>query len=33
MEKNRNAEKILMGKPDGKTPLGRPICRCGIILK
>jgi hypothetical protein len=24
MEERRNAESILVGKPGGKTPLGRP---------
>jgi hypothetical protein len=28
-----NAYKILVGKPDGKRPLGRPRRRWGIILK
>jgi hypothetical protein len=27
MEDKRNAYKILMGKPEGKRPLGRPRCR------
>ena len=27
MEEGRNAFKILIGKPTGKTPLGRPRCR------
>jgi hypothetical protein len=26
MGKNMNAYRILMGKPDGKRPLGRPRC-------
>jgi hypothetical protein len=25
--------QILVAKPDGKRPLGRPRCRWGIILK
>jgi hypothetical protein len=31
--KMRNAYKILVGKPEGKRPLGRPRHRWGIILK
>ena len=27
MEESRSAFKILTGKPTGKRPLGRPICR------
>jgi hypothetical protein len=27
MEEKRNAYRILMGKPEGKRPLGRPRCR------
>jgi hypothetical protein len=27
MGKMRNAYKILVGKPEGKIPLGRPRCR------
>jgi hypothetical protein len=27
MRKKRNAYRILVGKPDGKGPLGRPRCR------
>jgi hypothetical protein len=23
-----NAYKVLIGKPEGKRPLGRPTCRC-----
>jgi hypothetical protein len=30
---NKNAHKILVGKPEGKRPLGRPRRRWGIILK
>jgi hypothetical protein len=29
----RNAYRILVGKPEGNTPLGRPRCRWCIILK
>jgi hypothetical protein len=24
----RNACRLLMGKPEGKRPLGKPRCRC-----
>jgi hypothetical protein len=27
MEEKRNAHKLLVVKPEGKRPLGRPICR------
>jgi hypothetical protein len=27
MGEKRNAYRILVGKPEGKTPLGRPRCR------
>jgi hypothetical protein len=27
MEEKRNAFRILVGKPEGKSPLGRPKCR------
>jgi hypothetical protein len=27
MEENRNAYRLLVGKPEGKRPLGRPRCR------
>jgi hypothetical protein len=27
MGETRNVYKILVGKPEGKTPLGRPRCR------
>jgi hypothetical protein len=27
MEEKRNAYRILVGKPEGKRPLGRPRCR------
>jgi hypothetical protein len=30
---NRNAYRILVGKPEGKRPLGKPRCRGWIILK
>jgi hypothetical protein len=26
MEKKRNAYRILVGKPEGKRPIGRPRC-------
>jgi hypothetical protein len=28
MMENRNAYRLLVGKPDGKMPLGRPRRRC-----
>jgi hypothetical protein len=28
MGAKRNAYRILVGKPEGKRPLGRPRCRC-----
>jgi hypothetical protein len=28
MGTKRNAYRILVGKPEGKRPLGRPRCRC-----
>jgi hypothetical protein len=33
MGEGRNAYKILIGKPDGKRPLGRPRRRWRTILK
>ena len=27
MEQTRNAYRVSVGKPEGKRPLGRPICR------
>jgi hypothetical protein len=33
MVENRNACRILMGKPEGKRPLRKHRCRWGIILK
>ena len=27
MEQSRNAYRLLVGKPEGKKPLGRPRCR------
>jgi hypothetical protein len=29
MGEKRNANEILMGKPEGKRPLGRPKCKWG----
>jgi hypothetical protein len=29
----KNAYNILVGKPEGKRPLGRPRCRWWILLK
>jgi hypothetical protein len=28
MEEKRNVYRLLVGKPEGKRPLGRPRCRC-----
>jgi hypothetical protein len=28
MGEKRNAYRVLVGKPEGKRPLGRPRCRC-----
>ena len=33
MEQSRNVYTVLMGRPEGKRPLGRPRHRWGIILK
>jgi hypothetical protein len=33
MGEKRNACRILMGKPEGKRPLGRPRCRCVDNIK
>jgi hypothetical protein len=33
MVETRNAYRILVGKPEGKRPLGRPRCGGWIILK
>jgi hypothetical protein len=29
----RNAYQVLVGKPEGKRPLGRPRCRCEDNIK
>jgi hypothetical protein len=29
----RNAYNILVGKPEGKIPLGRPICKFKVSIK
>jgi hypothetical protein len=28
-----NAYRLLVGKPEGKRPLGRPSCRCVDIIR
>jgi hypothetical protein len=33
MGEKRGAYRILVGRPEGRRPLGRPRCRWGIILK
>jgi hypothetical protein len=33
MGNRRGAYGLLVGRPDGKRPLGRPRCRWSIILK
>jgi hypothetical protein len=33
MEERRGAYRILVGKPEGKGPLGRPRCRCEDNIK
>jgi hypothetical protein len=33
MGEKRNACRILVGKPEGKRPLGRPRCRCVANIK
>jgi hypothetical protein len=33
MGKNRNTYRILVGKPEGKTPLGRPSWKCKDNIK
>jgi hypothetical protein len=33
MGQTRNAYRILVGKPEGKRPLGRPRRRCGDNIK
>jgi hypothetical protein len=32
-EERRGVYKVLVGKPEGKKPLGRPRLRWGIILR
>jgi len=29
----RGVYRVLVGRPEGKRPLGRPRCRWGIILR
>jgi hypothetical protein len=31
MGKDRKVYKVLVGKPEGNTPLGRPRCKCDEI--
>ena len=33
MEEGRGVHKVLVGKPDGKRPLGRPKRRWEVILR
>jgi hypothetical protein len=33
MGEKRGAYRILVGRPEGRRPLGRPRCGWGIILK
>jgi hypothetical protein len=33
MGEKRNAYRLLVGKPEGKRPLGRPRCRCVDNIK
>ena len=33
VEKSRNVFRVLVGKPDGKRPLGRPRCRWEDYIK
>jgi hypothetical protein len=33
MGKDRGVHRMLMGKPEGKMPLGRPRCRWGDNIK
>ena len=33
MEEGRGVHKVLVGKPEGKRPLGRPRCRCEDNIK
>jgi len=33
MGERRNKYRVLVGKPDGKRPLGKPRCNGKIILK
>jgi hypothetical protein len=32
MGEKRNAYRLLVGKPEGKRPLGRPRCRWGGVM-
>jgi hypothetical protein len=33
MEEGRGIYKVLVGKPEGKRPLGRPTCRREVNIK
>jgi hypothetical protein len=33
MGEDRGVHRVLVGKPEGKTPLGRPKCRWKNIIK
>jgi hypothetical protein len=33
MGEDRGVHRVLVGKPEGKVPLGRPRCRGRIILR
>jgi len=33
MGEGRGVHRVLVGKPEGKRPLGRPRCRWEVIIK
>ena len=33
MEERRDVHKVLVGKPEGKRPMGRPICKWDDNIK